>query len=57
MESEHISNRKLQEVVAEQAVLSPSEIEHLDACEECMQMIRVVVRQQISGRGNNAEDL
>ena len=49
MESEHIDNRKLYEVVAHQALLSKAEIEHLKSCEECLEMIRVLVRQQVSG--------
>ncbi len=48
MESEHISSRKLYEMVVEKAVLDPSEIEHLTICEECMELVRVFVRQQIS---------
>jgi hypothetical protein len=48
MESGHIDNRKLYEVVAHQALLSKTEIEHLKSCEECLEMIRVLVRQQIS---------
>ena len=50
MESEHIDNRKLYEVVAQQVLLTKTEIEHLKSCEECLELIRVLVRQQISGQ-------
>jgi hypothetical protein len=52
MESEHISNRKLCEVVAEEALLDQSEIAHLQNCEECLELVRVLVRQQISKAAN-----
>ena len=48
MKSGHIDNRKLRDIVAEQAVLKPAEIEHLRECDECMEMIRVLVRQELS---------
>ncbi len=49
MNSEHIDNRKLREVVTMDAVLEEAELEHLKTCDECMEMIRVLVRQNISG--------
>jgi hypothetical protein len=49
MESEHIDNRKLYEVVVHQALLNKAEIEHLKSCEECLELIRVLVRQQMPG--------
>jgi hypothetical protein len=48
MESEHISNRKLCEVVAEEAVLDQFEIRHLQYCEECLELVRLLVRQKLS---------
>ena len=48
MKSEHIDNRKLHEVAVEKAVLDESELEHLKTCEECMEMVRVFVRQNLS---------
>jgi len=48
MESEHISNRRISEVVAEDAVLDQSEIKHLRHCEECLELVRILVRQKIS---------
>lgn len=49
MESGHISNRKLYELVYEEAVLvEQSEVDHLRNCEECLEVIRILVRQQIS---------
>jgi hypothetical protein len=50
MKSEHIDNRKLADVVAEQAVLNKWEIEHMQACEVCLQSIRVSVEEQLSKR-------
>ena len=46
MESEHIETRKLYDAVAGQAVLDQSEIEHLGTCEECLELIRLLVRQR-----------
>lgn len=48
MTSEHIDNRKLYEVVAANAILDDAEVEHLKTCEECMELIRVFVRQNLS---------
>ena len=48
MESEHISNRRISEVVAEDAVLEQPEIRHLRHCEECLELIRILVRQKVS---------
>jgi len=53
MKSDHIDNRKLCEVVAMEAVLEQAELEHLKTCEECMEMIRVLVRQSISNTPNS----
>ena len=50
MEPEHIENTKLKQVVAEEAVLSPTEIEHLKDCEECLELIRVLVRNRLVSR-------
>jgi hypothetical protein len=50
MEPEHIDNIKLRQVVAEEAVLSPTEIEHLKDCEECLELIRVFVRNRLVSR-------
>ena len=48
MESEHISKDTLGDVVADKATLDQSQIEHLRNCEECMETIRDLVRQQLS---------
>ena len=48
MKSDHIDNRKLCEVVTMDTVLEQAELEHLKTCDECMEMIRVLVRQTIS---------
>ena len=47
MKSEHIDTRRLYETVAQKAVLEQSEIEHLQSCEECLELVRVFVRQHI----------
>ena len=48
MESDHISNRRISEVVAEDAVLKQPEIRHLRHCEECLELVRILVRQKLS---------
>ena len=48
MNSEHIDNSKLYEIVTEKAVLDEAEAEHLKTCMECMEVIRVLVRQNLS---------
>ncbi len=48
MKSDHIDNRRLFEVVNETAILEPTEVEHLSTCEECLEMIRVLIRQNLS---------
>jgi hypothetical protein len=45
MESGHIETRKLYEAVKQSAVLEQSEIQHLGTCEQCLQMIRILVLQ------------
>jgi hypothetical protein len=47
MESEHIENRRLYVAVTQEALLEPAEVEHLRSCEECLEMVRILVRQQI----------
>jgi len=48
MESEHISNRRISEVVAEDAVLEQPEVRHLRHCEECLELVRILVQQKLS---------
>jgi hypothetical protein len=48
MKSEHIDNRKLYEVVNERAILDEKEVEHLSTCDECLEMVRILIRQQLS---------
>ncbi len=55
MESEHISNRRISEVVAEDAVLEQSEVKHLRNCEECLELVRILVRQKLSKPTNLPE--
>ena len=47
MKSEHISTRRLYEAVTEKSFLKQSEIEHLQTCDECLELIRLFVRQRI----------
>ena len=47
MKSAHIDNRKLYEVVKETAILEETEVEHLSTCEECLEMIRLLIRQNL----------
>jgi hypothetical protein len=48
MKYEHIDNRKLSEVVKETAILEQAEVEHLGACDECLEVIRFLIRQNLS---------
>ena len=52
MKSIHIDNRKLYEVVNETAILEETEVEHLCTCEECLEMIRLLIRQNLSRSSN-----
>lgn len=52
MKSEHIDNRKLYAAVNEAAVLEDAEIQHLSTCEECLEFIRVLVRQSLLKRAD-----
>jgi len=47
MKSDHIDNRKLYDAVNESAVLEQAEIEHLSTCEECLEMVRILIRQTL----------
>jgi hypothetical protein len=48
LDSEHIDNARLRMVVAEETTMSPAEIEHLRSCEECLELIRILVRHRIA---------
>ena len=50
MTSQHIDNLKIYEAVLDKAVLDETEIEHLGNCEECQQLIRMVVRELTHSR-------
>ncbi len=53
MEPNHVEVRKLYETVAGNAVLEESEIQHLGTCEECLQVIRILV-EHLLPRSKNA---
>jgi hypothetical protein len=54
MKSDHISTRRLYEAVTEKAVLEQPEVEHLQNCEECLELVRIFVRQNIQkSKGTN----
>jgi hypothetical protein len=48
MKADHIDNRKLYEVVTKGEILEEEEIDHLSNCEECLEMIRIFIRQKVS---------
>jgi hypothetical protein len=52
MKSGHIDNSKLYEVVNETTILEQDEIEHLSTCEECLEMVRILIRQNLSRSAN-----
>ncbi len=45
---EHIANAKLYEVVVKETALSTTEIDHLRTCDECMEVVRILVRNRVS---------
>jgi len=54
MKSDHIVTRRLYEAVMAQAILEQSEIEHLQICDECLELVRLFVRQHLQkAKGNN----
>jgi hypothetical protein len=55
MESEHISKDMLSKLVAGKATLDQSQIEHLRDCDECMQIIREQVGEELSNGATNCE--
>ena len=48
MKSDHIDNHRLYEVVNETTILEQNEIDHLGKCEECLEMVRILIRQNLS---------
>jgi hypothetical protein len=50
VDSEHVDNRKLYYVVRERAMLDETEIEHMSSCDECLEVVRVLVRQHLYAR-------
>ena len=55
MESTHIENHKLYDAVISRAVLSESEMNHLKGCEECLELMRLLLRQQLRAAKTNAD--
>jgi len=47
MKSDHIPTRRLYTAVTEKAVLEQAEIEHLQICDECLELVRLFVRQNL----------
>jgi hypothetical protein len=47
MKSEHILTRRLYEAVTEKAILEQAEMEHLQTCDECLELVRLFVRQNL----------
>lgn len=52
MKSQHIDNRRLSAAVNEAVILEQDEVMHLSNCEECLELIRVLVRQSLSKSGD-----
>jgi hypothetical protein len=52
MKSNHIDKGKLHQVVNEATILEQAEVEHLSTCEECLEMIRDLIRQMLSKSTN-----
>jgi hypothetical protein len=53
MKSDHIESGRLYEAVAHKAMLEQAEIQHLQVCEECLEMVRVFVRQLQQSKGTS----
>jgi hypothetical protein len=47
MKSNHISTRRLHQAVTEKSILEQHEVEHLQTCEECLELVRLFVRQHL----------
>ena len=47
MQSEHIDNHRLYAAVSEAVILEQDEVQHLSTCEECLEVIRMLVRQNL----------
>ena len=47
MKSDHILTRRLYAAVTEKAMLEQAEIEHLQICDECLELVRLFVRQNL----------
>jgi len=47
MKSGHISTRRLYEAVVEGSILEQHEVAHLHGCDECLELVRLFVRQHI----------
>jgi len=48
MKTDHIDNRRLHAAVNEGVILEEDEVKHLSTCEECLELIRVLIRQSLS---------
>jgi hypothetical protein len=48
MKSEHIDNQRLYAAVNESLILEEDEVNHLGKCEECLELVRVLIRQSQS---------
>ena len=47
VKSDHILTRRLYNAVTENAVLEQAETEHLQLCDECLELVRLFVRQNL----------
>ena len=50
--SSHIDNHRLFEAVSERTLLDTAEVEHLSTCEECLEKVRVFVKQILAKSAN-----
>ena len=53
MKSNHILTRRLYAAVTENAILEQAEIEHLQICDECLDLVRLFVRQNLQKAKRN----
>jgi hypothetical protein len=57
MQSEHIENSKLCNVVREKAALDQREIDHLRTCLQCLDTIRTIVRRELFAFDQTPDDV
>jgi hypothetical protein len=53
----HVDSRKLSEVFAEQGPLDDAELEHLKSCEDCLELVRILVGEKLDRENERPDTL